>query len=59
MGEPTIRAGVAAAIAVAVLLCTAPAWAQSAADFYRGKMLRMLIGYGPVGGYDIYGRLVA
>jgi len=28
-------------------------------DFYRGKTLRMLIGYGPGGGYDIYGRLVA
>jgi tripartite-type tricarboxylate transporter receptor subunit TctC len=29
------------------------------ADFYRGKTLRMMIGYGPGGGYDIYGRLVA
>ena len=28
-------------------------------DFYRGKTLRMLIGYGPGGGYDLYGRLVA
>ena len=37
----------------------APAQAQSVADFYRGKTLRMLIGYGPGGGYDIYGRLVA
>jgi tripartite-type tricarboxylate transporter receptor subunit TctC len=33
--------------------------AEPIADFYRGKMLRMLIGYGPGGGYDIYGRLVA
>lgn len=59
MDRPTIRAGVAAAIAAAVVLWTVPAWAQSAADFYRGKTLRMLIGYGPGGGYDIYGRLVA
>ena len=29
------------------------------ADFYRGKTMRMLLGYGPDGGYDIYGRLVA
>jgi tripartite-type tricarboxylate transporter receptor subunit TctC len=29
------------------------------AEFYRGKTLRLLIGYGPGGGYDIYGRLVA
>jgi tripartite-type tricarboxylate transporter receptor subunit TctC len=28
-------------------------------DFYKGKSLRMLIGYGPGGGYDLYGRLVA
>ena len=28
-------------------------------DFYRGKTLRMLIGYGPGGGYDLYARLVA
>src|SRR5262249_11747459 len=33
--------------------------AEPIADFYRGKTLRMLIGYGPGGGYDIYGRLVA
>jgi tripartite-type tricarboxylate transporter receptor subunit TctC len=59
MDRPTIRAGVAAAIAAAVVLWTVPAWAQSPADFYRGKTLRMLIGYGPGGGYDIYGRLVA
>jgi hypothetical protein len=32
--------------------------AEPIADFYRGKTLRMLVGYGP-GGYDIYGRLVA
>jgi tripartite-type tricarboxylate transporter receptor subunit TctC len=46
--------------AVAVLLfAAAPARAQSVADFYRGKTLRMIVGYGPGGGYDIYGRLVA
>src|SRR4029453_3782120 len=36
-----------------------PSSADAIADFYRGKTLRMLIGYGPGGGYDIYGRLVA
>ena len=59
MGEPTIRAGVTAAIAAVILLLTAPSGAEPVADFYRGKTLRMLIGYGPGGGYDIYGRLVA
>src|SRR5882724_9362241 len=33
--------------------------AQSVADFYRGKTLHLLIGYGEGGGYDIYGRLAA
>ncbi len=51
--------GVAFAIAAATLSPAKPAQAQSVADFYRGKTLRMLIGYGPGGGYDIYGRLVA
>ena len=51
--------GVALAIAAATLSLTSPGQAQPVADFYRGKTLRMLIGYGPGGGYDIYGRLVA
>src|SRR5881396_3205583 len=48
----------AAALAAAVLAAL-PAQAQGIAEFYRGKTLRMLVGYGPGGGYDIYGRLVA
>jgi len=50
---------VAAAIAAAIALMSLPARAEPVADFYRGKTMRMLIGYGPGGGYDIYGRLVA
>jgi len=50
---------VAVGLAAAILLATVPAKADPVADFYRGKTLRMLIGYGPGGGYDIYGRLVA
>jgi tripartite-type tricarboxylate transporter receptor subunit TctC len=58
MGKPT-GVGVAVGIAAAILLSSLPTRAQPTADFYRGKTLRMLIGYGPGGGYDIYGRLVA
>ena len=29
------------------------------AEFYKGKTLRIVIGYGPGGGYDIYGRVFA
>jgi tripartite-type tricarboxylate transporter receptor subunit TctC len=37
-----------------------PARAQSAvADFYRGKQITLIVGYGPGGGYDITARLVA
>ena len=49
----------AAAIAAATLISSVPVGADPVADFYRGKTLRMLIGYGPGGGYDIYGRLIA
>src|SRR2546423_184162 len=43
----------------AAMLSAVPTQAEPVADFYRGKALRMLVGYGPGGGYDIYGRLVA
>lgn len=36
-----------------------PASAQSAASFYKGKNVSLIIGYRPGGGYDIYARLVA
>jgi tripartite-type tricarboxylate transporter receptor subunit TctC len=46
--------------AVAVMLSSVlPGRAQPVADFYHGQTLRMLVGYGPGGGYDIYARLVA
>jgi tripartite-type tricarboxylate transporter receptor subunit TctC len=35
-----------------------PAMADPVADFYRGKTVRIVIGYGPGSGYDTYGRLV-
>ena len=33
--------------------------AETAADFYRGKTVRLVIGAGPGGGYDAYARLIA
>src|SRR5450631_894566 len=48
------------ALALSFMLGFAPELrAQSVADFYRGKTLHVLIGYGEGGGYDIYGRLLA
>jgi tripartite-type tricarboxylate transporter receptor subunit TctC len=51
--------GAAAVALAAAVLSAPPIQAQPVADFYRGKTLRMIVGYGPGGGYDIYGRLVA
>jgi len=51
--------GAAVASAAAAFARFTPVRADPIEDFYRGKTLRLLIGYGPGGGYDIYGRLVA
>ena len=49
-----------ALLPAAMMMLAAPqADAQLVEEFYRGKTLRMLIGYGPGGGYDLYGRLAA
>src|SRR5689334_9103322 len=50
---------IALGLAAVAILSVVSAQAEPIEDFYRGKTLRMLIGYGPGGGYDIYGRLVA
>jgi tripartite-type tricarboxylate transporter receptor subunit TctC len=38
---------------------TAPACAQSVADFYHGRQLTLMVGSSPGGGYDAVARLVA
>ena len=47
-----------AAIAIS-LLATLHAKAETPADFYKGKQITIIVGYGPGGGYDLYGRLVS
>jgi tripartite-type tricarboxylate transporter receptor subunit TctC len=54
-----LSAGAAVAIAAMIVVWSASVRAEPIEDFYRGKTLRMLIGYGPAGGYDMYGRIVA
>jgi len=51
--------GLAAALSLAALAATAPAKAQSVADFYRGKTVTVLIGYGAGGTDDIWARLIS
>ncbi len=50
-----------AALTTALLTATSTtAFAQSdVADFYRGKTIRLVIGYGTGGGYDVYGKFFA
>src|SRR5438270_717052 len=54
---PRISAvGITAAM---LLLPTAPAGAQSPAEFYKGKTVELYIAYSVGGGYDLYARLLA
>jgi tripartite-type tricarboxylate transporter receptor subunit TctC len=49
-------------IAVAMLtalLLSGAVQAEAVADFYRGRTVNVIVGYGPGGGYDLCARLVA
>ena len=47
------------ATVLASLAAAAPAGAQGAADFYRGKTINLIAGFNPGGGADTYARIVA
>jgi tripartite-type tricarboxylate transporter receptor subunit TctC len=51
--------GILAGCCLALAAMTMPARAASVADFYRGKVITLIVGYGPGGGFDVIGRLVA
>jgi tripartite-type tricarboxylate transporter receptor subunit TctC len=51
-----------AAILLGALFAPTPAVSGSAptpAEFYKGRVINMIIGYAPGGGYDLYGRVLA
>lgn len=48
-----------ACFSAAALLAATPAMAQAPEQFYAGKQITLLIGFGPAGTYDYYARLVA
>lgn len=52
----TIATAFTAALLLGALL-TAPASAQSAADFYGRTSITLIVGAGPGGGYDLYSRI--
>jgi len=49
---------IAALIALGAMLAS-PALADPVEDFYKGKSIRLIIGFDPPGGYDLYGRAAA
>jgi tripartite-type tricarboxylate transporter receptor subunit TctC len=50
----------AIAVGAAFLGAAVSAHAQAnEADFFKGKTIRMVVGFGPGGGYDIYARMIA
>ena len=48
-----------AMLIAATLPLSSKAIADPVADFYSGKQIRMVIGYGAGGGYDLYARFAA
>jgi tripartite-type tricarboxylate transporter receptor subunit TctC len=49
---------IAAALAVFTAVAADQARADAIADFYKGKQINIIVGYGPGGGYDVYTRLL-
>jgi len=49
----------AAVLATALTLTSTPAAAQGVADFYRGRTVSFVVGFGPGGGYDLYARVIS
>lgn len=49
----------AAALLAAAAACPAAAQGDPVADFYKGKTVNVIIGYGTGGGYDVYARVLA
>jgi tripartite-type tricarboxylate transporter receptor subunit TctC len=48
-----------ALLVAALVLASAPAAAQGVADFYRGRTINFVVGFGPGGGYDLYARVIS
>ena len=51
--------GRCAAALLAVLALAAPVRADPVADFYQGRTITLVVGYGPSGGYDLVARMLA
>jgi tripartite-type tricarboxylate transporter receptor subunit TctC len=49
----------AAAPLITAMLVMPQAHADPVAEFYKGKQINLIVGFGPGGGYDIYARMLA
>ena len=61
MRSRLVRCLLGATLCVGIIagMTGSPAGAQSAADFYRGRQITLMVGASPGGGYDAIGRAVA
>ena len=50
---------IAALVTASALTAAASAAADSVADFYKGKTITIVMGTGPGGSFDLYGRTIA
>ena len=55
----TVTISTVLALIWVVLLTSNDAQGSDAASFYRGKTIRIVVGYAPGGGFDTFARLVA
>jgi tripartite-type tricarboxylate transporter receptor subunit TctC len=51
--------GTAVLAALLAWIAAVPACAQPAAEFFKGKTVRIIVGFGVGGGYDVYARMLA
>jgi tripartite-type tricarboxylate transporter receptor subunit TctC len=54
-----MRFAIAGALAALTGFCASAAQAQTPEAFYKGKTISIVMGTGPGGSYDLYGRLIA
>ena len=59
MNLRTLSFGVLFVVGMSAASPAAAAESSSVADFYRNKIIRIIVGYTPGGGFDTYSRLVA
>jgi len=46
-------------VLAAVFICSLSAAAETAAEFYKDKVVKLVVGYSAGGGYDVYARMLA